>query len=81
MPIENRIIINNMSNAILRIIPNCSDKSMINHISKNKFSYTDSTGITIIYLVYKSYNAYKKGVKEIPHRLIKSNSFYIAEIV
>lgn len=64
-----------MSNEILRILPNCSDKSMINHIANNKFSYTDKTGITIIYLVYKSYTAYKKDLREIPHRLIKSNSF------
>lgn len=70
-----------MSDAVHMIIPDCSDKSMIKHISNNIFSYTNNAGITIIYLVYKSYNAYKKGVKGISHRLIKSNSFYIAEIV
>lgn len=81
MTIENRIIVKNMSNAILKTIPNCSDISMIKHISNNKFSYTDTIGVTSYYLVYKSYNAYKKGVAKISHRLIRSNSFFIAEII
>ena len=80
MPIENRIIVKNMSAAILKTIPHCSDISMIKHISNNKFSYTDNVGITSYYLVYKSYNAYKKGVAQIPHRLFRSNSFFIAKI-
>ncbi len=79
VPIENRIIVKNMSNAIQKIIPNCPDITMIKHISDNKFSYTDNTGITHHYLVYKSYNAYKTGISNIPHRLLKSNSFFIAE--
>lgn len=79
--IENRVIIKNMSDALFRIIPSCSDVSLINHITNNKFSYTDNVGVTSIYLVYKSYNAYKKSVAEIPHKLFKSNSFYIAELL
>lgn len=69
-----------MSAAILKTIPHCSDIAMIKHISNNKFSYTDNVGITSYYLVYKSYNAYKKGVAQIPHRLFRSNSFFIAKI-
>lgn len=81
MPIENRITEKNMSDAILKIIPSHPDTAIIKHLSNNKFSYTDNVGVTKHYLVYKSYNAYKKGVAEIPHKLIKSNSFYIVEIV
>lgn len=69
-----------MSDAILKTIPNCSDITMIKHISNNKFSYTTNTGITHYFLVFKSYKAYKIGFADIPHKLIKSNSFYIVKI-
>jgi hypothetical protein len=36
--IDNRVIIKNMSDALLKIIPNFSNISSTNHISKNKFS-------------------------------------------
>lgn len=77
---ENRIIIKNMSDALYKIIPRCSDSSTINHISKNKFSYTNNTDITRYYLVFKSYNAYKKNITDISHKMYKSNGFYIAEL-
>lgn len=68
-----------MSDAILQTIPNCSDITMVKHISNNKFCYTTNKGITHYYLVFKSYKAYKTGVADIPHKLIKSNSFYIVK--
>lgn len=70
-----------MSDTLLKIIPNCSDISSINHIAKNKFSYTDRTGITKYYLFFISYKDYKKNIVNIPHKLIKSNSFYIAKLI
>lgn len=69
-----------MSDAILKLIPGCSDSAKIKHLSNNKFSYTNNLGVTSYYQVYTSYNAYKKGVSNSSHRLSKSNSFYIAEI-
>ena len=70
-----------MSDAIFKTIPNCPDISLIKHISNNKFSYTDNVGIKTFYYVFKSYSAYKKNVAEIPHKLIRSNSFYIAKLI
>lgn len=70
-----------MSNAILKILPNHSDKLMLKHISQNKFAYTDNSDATTIYLVFKSYSAYKKASKKTPHKLIRSNSFYIAKLI
>ena len=69
-----------MSDAILKIIPNYPDITNIKHISNNKSSYTDNAGVTHHYLVYKSYNSYKIGISNIPHRLLRLNSFFIAEI-
>jgi len=70
-----------MSEAILKIIPNCSDIELIKHISNNTFSYTNHSGTINHDLVYKSYNAYKKGLVGIPHNLFRSNSFFIAKIL
>lgn len=78
---ENRVIIQNMSDALIQIIPDCSDISLINHIDKNKFSYIDNIGRTTYYLIYKSYDTYKKCIKNTPHKLYKSNSFYIAKLL
>lgn len=69
-----------MSCAIQKIIPQCTDIAMIKYISNNIFSYTDNDDVTSHYHVYKSYTAYKKGITNIPHKLIRTNSFFIAEI-
>lgn len=69
-----------MSEALYKIIPSCSDPSLIKQITNNEFSYTNSIGSINHYLIFKSYNAYKKGSQNIPHKLHKSNSFYIAEL-
>lgn len=78
---ENRIIITNMTEAISKIETKNIAVEEIIHISNNKFSYTDKNGITHYYLVFKSFNAYKKGISSLPHNLYKSNSFYIAHFL
>lgn len=70
-----------MSCALYKIIPNCIDISLIKHLENNKFSYTNKLGITNYYLLFKSYSAYKKGTTDIPHKMFKSNGFYIAKLL
>ena len=65
-----------MSDALFKIIPNCTDKSSIVHVSENKFSYTNNLGNIFI-----SYISYKKGISTTPHKLHRANSFYIAELI
>lgn len=69
-------MVKNMLDAICKIIP---DNSVAEHIADNKFSSTRD-GEKIYYLVYVSYKAYKKHMEGINHKLIRSNSFYIAKL-
>ena len=70
-----------MSDALFKIIPNCTDKSSIVHVSENKFSYTNNFGNITNYLIFISYISYKKGISTTPHKLHRANSFYIAELI
>ncbi len=70
-----------MTEAIKEVLPSCKSSDEIKHISQNKFSYINNHNITTIYLVFNSYASYKKHIANIPHKLIKSYSFYIAELL
>lgn len=81
--IESRIISQNMKSAVILLLRNKhirNPESLIQN-TDNSFTHTNSRGTSHTYHVFNSYNEYKYFSDNTPHKLYKSNSFYIIELL
>ena len=81
--IEEHTLLKNMQEAIISLLHSKKIKHPENviHIKSNIFSYTNSRGVTHTYYVFLTNLAYKKFASNTPHKLYKSKTFYIVELI